>query len=235
MRILGVIPARGGSKSVPRKNIKLIAGKPLIAWTIESSKDAGLSRLVLSTDDEEIAAVGREYGVEVPFMRPAELATDKAYQIPGIQWAVGECEKTDGRYDAVMMLQPTAPMRTQGDIIKAIKLFKEDETLDSVISLTPASEFPERMKYLDEDGNIEDPLFCEKVENQSRQELRPIFEKNGAIYLTRRDVLMETGSLKGKKSKGLIITQKRSVNIDTPFEFMLADIIMSQFDWQSWE
>ena len=235
MRILGVIPARGGSKSVPRKNIKEIGGKPLIAWTIEASKDVGLSRVVLSTDDEEIAKVGREYGVEVPFMRPNELATDKAYQIPGIQWAVGECEKTDGKYDAIMMLQPTAPMRTKGDILKAIELFKSDPSLDSVISLTPAAEYPERMKYLDEEGNIEDPPFCEKVENQSRQELRPIYEKNGAIYVTKRDVLMETGSLKGKKSKALIVTQKRSVNIDTPFEFMLADIIMSQFDWQNWE
>lgn len=234
MKVLGVIPARGGSKTVPRKNIKMLAGKPLIAWTIESAHGSKLNRTVLSTDDTEIAEVGRSFGVDVPFMRPAELATDLANSVPMMQHAVNECEKTDGRYDAIMMLQPTAPMRTSGDIDNALAILENEPDIDAVITLTRAAEYPERMKYLDENSLIVDPPFCEAYENQPRQELRQVYEKNGAIYLTRRDILMNRNSFKGDRCKALLVTEQRSVNIDTPFQFMIADMLMSNFDWKNW-
>jgi CMP-N,N'-diacetyllegionaminic acid synthase len=234
MKVLGIIPARGGSKTVPRKNIKDLAGKPLIAWTIEAAKASNLTRTILTTDDEEIANVGRQFGVDVPFMRPAELATDLANAVPVMQHALRECEKTDGEYDAIMMLQPTAPMRTTGDINKALEMLMNDKSIDAVISLTRAAEYPERMKYLDEDGNIVDPPFCEAYENQPRQELRQVYEKNGAIYLTRRDVILNRNSFKGSKCKALLVTEQRSVNIDTPFQFMIAEMLMKNFDWKNW-
>lgn len=234
MRVLGVIPARGGSKSIPLKNIKLLAGKPLIAWTIEAAKESKLYRTILSTDSDEIAKMGRSLGVDVPFTRPSELATDTANAIPVIQHALKECEKLDGKYDAVMMLQPTTPMRLSSDITKAIDYLYEHSNIDSVISITPASEYPERMKYLDKDGNIEHPPFCEAYENQPRQELRPVYERNGAIYLTRRNVLVNQNSFSGSKSYGMIVTKWRSVNIDTPFDFEIADLIMKNFNWINW-
>lgn len=234
MKVLGVIPARGGSKSVPRKNIKMLAGKPLIAWSIEAAHQSQLTRTILSTDDEEIAEVGRKFGVDVPFMRPAELATDLAHSVPVMQHALRECEKTDGPYDALMMLQPTAPMRLAKDIDQALEILKTNGSLDAVITLTNACEPPERMKYLDEEGLLVDPPFCEAYENQPRQELRPIFEKNGSIYLMHRPILMERNSFKGDRCHGLFIPQKRSPNIDTHFDFMIAEILMSQFDWKSW-
>jgi CMP-N,N'-diacetyllegionaminic acid synthase len=234
MKILGVIPARGGSKGVPRKNIKLLAGKPLIAWTIEAALNSNLTRVVLSTEDEEIAQIARKLGVEVPFMRPPELAIDSANQIPGMQWVLNECEKTDGEYDAIMMLQPTAPMKISSDINSAIEMLEKNLSADAVISLTYPSEYPERMKYIDEEGVIIDPPFCEAYENQSRQELKPIYQKNGSIYLTRRSVLIEKNSFKGAKCLALIVPESRSINIDTPFQFMIADLLMKTHNWKTW-
>lgn len=234
MRILGVIPARGGSKSVPKKNIKMLAGRPLIAWSIEVANQSKLTRVILSTDSEEIADIGRHEGADVPFIRPSYLATDTANAVPVMQHAIKECEKSDGKYDFVMMLQPTSPMRLTKDIDCAINYLSEHSVVDSVITLTTASEYPQRMKYLDEEGMIEHPPFCEAYENQPRQELRPIYQKNGSIYLTRRDVLMNQNSFLGSKSYGLFITEKRSANIDTMFDFEIADLIMKNFEWRKW-
>src|SRR3989338_7151887 len=127
MRILGIIPARGGSKSVPRKNIKELGGKPLIGWTIDAAKASGvLDRIILTTDDNEIAGVGKQSGVEVPFMRPKELAEDKTPTLPVLQHAV-EWLKEHERYypDAVMLLQPTAPFRQAEHIEDAVTLFEQ--------------------------------------------------------------------------------------------------------------
>ena len=223
MKTLAIIPARGGSKGVKGKNIKPLAGKPLIAYTIEAALASRLSRVILSTDSEAIARVGREFGVEVPFIRPAELATDRAKAIPVIQHALHFLEQQETEhFDAVMMLQPTTPFRTQKDIDTALQLL-EDSGADSVISVIDVEgHHPARMKYLNEEGYLVDPDFCEAYENQPRQELPPMYLRNGAIYLTRRDTLLQ-GSFKGKNCKALIMPQERSVNIDTEFDFAMAE------------
>lgn len=231
MRTLGVIPARGGSKAVPRKNVVPIAGKPLIAWTVEAARASQLTRTIVSTDDEEIARVAEAAGADVPFVRPAELATDAARAIPVLQHAVTACEATDGAYDAIMMLQPTSPMRLARDIDAGIALLAGDASADAVISVVPVGgHHPARMKYL-EDGVLVDPPFCEQVENQPRAELRPMYIRSGAIYLVRRAVVMERGSLKGERCLGLVLPQERSVNIDTPFDVELASWLMARSGW----
>ena len=218
MKMLGVIPARGGSKGVPGKNKKLMAGQPLIAYTIKATLPAGITKLIVSTDDEEIADIARKHRAEVPFMRPPELASDTAKSIDVAKHAFHFMEQRDKvQYDAIMLLQPTAPFRTTEDIQKAIEILTTTGA-DSVISVVNVEgHHPARMKYIEE-GKLIDPPFCEAYENQNRQELRPMYIKNGAIYLTRRETFLKD-SYKGNDCRALVMPMERSVNIDTLHEF----------------
>lgn len=231
MRILGVIPARGGSKGIPRKNVTLLHGKPLLVWTIEAALLSTITHAIVSTDDEEIARVAREHGIEAPFKRPSNLADDSARVIPVLQHALTYMEREHEAFDALMMLQPTSPMRTSRDIDSAIALLSADPTADSVISVVSVGGYhPARMKYL-ENNLLIDPPFVEMYENQPRAELRPMYIRNGAIYLVRRDTLMCYNSLKGNRCVGLILPAHRSVNIDTPFDMEFATWLMSKPNW----
>jgi len=228
MKVLGIIPARGGSKGVPGKNIKHLAGKPLIAYSIDASKDSGLSKLIVSTDDEQIADVARGLGADVPFLRPDFLASDTAKSLDVSRHALLTMEKCDNvQYDAIMLLQPTTPFRTTEDINQAIELLLANPDADSVISVVDVQgHHPARMKYLEE-GILIDPPFCEAYENQNRQELRPMYIRNGAIYLTKRDTLLNN-SYKGNKCLGLVMSSARSSNIDTLFDFKLAEWLFKE-------
>lgn len=226
MRVLGVIPARGGSKGVPKKNIKPLGGKPLIGYTIDAGAASKLlTDCIVSTDSEEIAEVSRSLGANVPFIRPDNLATDQAKAIPVIQHALEEMEQRTGKvYDAVLMLQPTTPFRTGADIDEAITILQETGS-DSVISVVDVEgHHPARMKFL-RDGKLIDPPYCEAYENQPRQELESMYLRNGAIYLTRREVLMNN-SFKGQDCRALIMDTTRSVNIDTPLDFAYAGFLL---------
>lgn len=228
MKILGIIPARGGSKGVHKKNIQHLGPKPLIAYTIEAAQQATqLHAFIVSTDDEEIAKVAESAGADVPFIRPKGLATDSARAIPVLQHALTEMENRHQiTYDAILMLQPTTPFRTSADIDQAVVLLKKNDA-DSVISVVDVQgHHPARMKYL-EQGQLIDPDFCETYENQPRQELRPMYLRNGAIYLTRRETLLNN-SLKGNKCMALIMDSARSVNIDTPADFSYAEYLLNQ-------
>lgn len=222
MKILGIVPARGGSKGVPGKNIRPLAGKPLIVHTLEAAHASGLAQVIVTTDDPSIAAVARAAGGSVPFVRPAELATDTAKSIDVALHALQAMEQREGmRYDAIMLLQPTTPFRTTGDIDQAISLLEHNPEADSVISVVDVEAFhPARMKYMEGDRLI-DPPFCEAYENQNRQELRPMFIRNGAIYLTRRKTLLAK-SYKGDVCMGLVMPNERSINIDTLHDFEYA-------------
>src|SRR2546430_4022808 len=176
MRVLGLIPARGGSKGVPRKNLCVIAGKPLLEYTAVAALDAHrLSRIVLSTEDEEIAEVGRHYGVEVPFLRPKALAQDTTPMLPVVQHALRMLTAAGDRFDAVCLLQPTNPLRRASDIDQAIGLL-ERTGADSVISFVEVGDtHPARMKYLTAEGRVIDPPFAEEVEGQRRQDLPQLY------------------------------------------------------------
>jgi CMP-N-acetylneuraminic acid synthetase len=224
MRVLGIVTARGGSKGIPRKNICLLAGKPLLQYTADAALAAQrITRVVLSTDNSEIAEVGRKCGLEVPFLRPPELALDDTSTIPVLQDVVRRLEAAGDRYDAVLTLQPTNPLRRPSDIDGAIELL-ERSGADSVISFVDAGErHPARMKFIDAEGRVTDPPFAEQFEGQRRQELPKLFLREGSIYLTRRDVLMNQNSMKGRDCRAWIIPEDRACNIDTPFDLFLAE------------
>ena len=222
MRVLGIIPARGGSKGIPGKNIRPLGGKPLLAWTAEAALAARrLSRVVLTTDDEKIAEVGRVCGLEVPFLRPADLAMDDTPTLPVLQHAVSELESRGDRFDAVCLLQPTSPFRRSGDIDGCIELL-ETESLDAVVSVLPVppEHNPHWVYFRDGDGLLR-LATGEDQPIPRRQELPPAFHRDGAVYVTRRDVLME-GSLYGKRLGGYL-ADSRSVNLDTPADWEKAE------------
>ena len=227
MRVLGIVTARGGSKGIPGKNIRPICGKPLLQYTAETALAAKrLTRVVLNTDDEEIAAVGRRCGLDVPFMRPPELAKDDTPHVPVLQDVVRKLEQAGEKYDAILTLQPTNPLRLPSDIDGAIELL-EKTGADSVISFVPVGEkHPARMKFIDDDGRVIDPPFAEKFEGQRRQDLQKLFLREGSIYLTRRDVLMIHNSLKGRDCRAWIIPEDRACNIDTPFDLFLVEQLL---------
>jgi len=227
--VLAIIPARGGSKGIPRKNIVPLHGRPLIAYTIECAIQAAcFEHVVVSTDDQEIKEISLKYGAEVPFMRPEELATDEAGAIPMMQHTVRESEAFYGKtFEIIAMLQPTSPLKTPEDIRGAITKLVENRQADGIISVVDVGAYhPARMKYLEGDVLI-DPPFAEAYENQPRQELRPMFIRNGAIYACRRPVLMEKNSFKGDLCLAWIMPPERSVNIDTVEDLELAQRIIS--------
>lgn len=224
MRTLGIITARGGSKGIPRKNITPLWGRPMLAYTVGAARRAArLTRTILSTEDEEIAAVGRRWGADVPFMRPFELSLDTTPTLPVLQDAIRRLEADGQVYDAVMILQPTSPLRLSTDIDGAIELL-ERTGADSVIAFVNVGEkHPARMKFVDADGRVSDPPFAEAFEGQRRQELPPLYLREGSIYLSRRDVIMKQNSIKGRDCRAWIVPAERTCNIDTPIDLFLAE------------
>ncbi len=224
MKVLGIIPARGGSKGVRRKNIKILNGKPLIEYTINSAINSELSRIIVSTDDIEISNFANSLNIETPFKRPANLSSDQASSLDVAIHGLLETEKIDNiKYDAVMLLQPTTPFRTKDDINSAIEIIRNNN-VDSVISVVNVGgNHPARMKYI-KNNRLIDPPFCEIVENQNRQELEPMYIRNGAIYLTKRSVLLNK-SFKGQDSYAYVMSENTSVNIDTQKDFDYANWI----------
>lgn len=229
-KILAVIPARGGSKGVARKNVRPICGKPLIVYTIETALAARhiLDRIIVSTDDEEIAAIARQSGADVPFMRPPELAGDQTPTLPVLQHAVNFIETAeDLTLDWVLLLQPTTPLRIVEDIETSINLTRQNRC-DSVISVVQVfAEHPIFMKRIENNRLL---AYClEEKEGTRRQDIGPpAYMKNGAIYLTRRDVLMENDSIWGNVIQPYVMPPERSVNIDNEIDLKLAEVLISQ-------
>ena len=228
MKILGIIPARGGSKGVPRKNIKNLGNIPLIGHTITAALESNLYKLVVSTEDAEIAEISLKLGANVPFTRPIQLAQDNSSSIDVAINALLETEKIyNEQYDAIMMLQPTTPFRNKNDINNSIDILINNSHADSVISVVNVEgHHPARMKYISNNILI-DPDFCEKHENQNRQELVPMYIRNGAIYLTKRNILLQN-SLKGHKSYAYIMPLERSINIDNQNDFDYAKWLLQK-------
>lgn len=229
-KILAIIPARGGSKGVPRKNIRLVGGKPLIAYSIEAAKAVGdlFHRVIVSTDDPEIAEISKTYGAEVPFLRPENLGDDKMPMVPVLQHAVNFIEEQDQiKLDWVFLLQPTAPMRTPEDIRAAIQIAQEGSS-DSVISVVQVfAVHPILMKKID--GNRLLPFCIEEKEGTRRQDYQPAaYMRNGSIYLTRRDVIMNDGSIWGKEICPYVMPEERSLNIDSEQDLKLVDLALTE-------
>jgi len=227
MFILGVIPARGGSKRIPRKNIKLMAGKPLIACSILEAQKSKLNDVVVSTDDKNISIISEHYDCTV-INRPDELAQDTSPTPPVILHAVREYEQLTGIHvNAVMTLQVTSPLRTYVDINNAIEVFENNDSLISVIevfenndSLISVMEGVHPVKSYDHNGK---PFFESELLDRSKH--KKCYTRNGAIFITRRD-LLETGRLMGDSPIFYEMPKSRSLDVDDEDDFMMVEAIL---------
>jgi len=232
VNILAIIQARGGSKSIPKKNIKLLAGKPMIAWTIEEAKRSKLlTRVIVSTDDEEIAQIAKQHGAEVPFMRPAEFAQDLSTSLDVNLHALEWLEKNENYVpDVVVMLPPTAPLRTAEDIDKAVEILLKSPDADSVKPLIEAAKHP--YKALKVDGEFVEPFFSKEITGHDepydlpRQLFPKSYVYSGALQAMWRKTLTEKKSLTGRKAKYFLMKPDDCINIDSPAEFELAEILL---------
>lgn len=224
-KTLGVITARGGSKGIPGKNIKLLCEKPLIAYTIEAALASRfLTKCIVSTDSKEIAEISKKYGVDVPFLRPTELAQDKSRSMAVVQHALNWLKQNQGEeYDYLMILQPTSPLRTARDIDECIKKII-DTKADSVMSMVELTNFSlEKIKKIKDDVILPfDDNNQEGKQSIPRQFLDKAYRRNSAIYLTKVDLIMK-GDLFGKISRPYIMPMERSVDINEPADLELAE------------
>ena len=224
--VLAVVPARGGSRGVPRKNIRVLGGHPLLAYTIAAGRaSTRVTDLVVSTEDPEIADVARSYGADV-IERPNELATDEAPTAPVIQHAIERVEQATGRtYDYILTLQPTTPFRRGWDIDAAVDLLEAtpnpDASVTSVARIFDAH--PVRVKRLD--GDRLRPYIAGDDLPTRRQDLPPAYLRNGAIYLAHRHTVIG-GSVWGSPEIPYEMPPERSVNIDEPLDFLLAEAVV---------
>jgi CMP-N-acetylneuraminic acid synthetase len=225
MRLVGVILARGGSKRLPGKNIRPLHGKPLIAYTIEAALGApSLARVIVSTDDPAIAQVARDCGAEVPFLRPAALATDQSSSLDALAHAVDALEQADAPVDAVVLLQPTSPFRTARHIEDAVRLFR-DTGVDTVTAVSAAPVHP--YYCWREQGDEIAPYFSRREVAMERLDLPPALVENGAIYVVRR-TLLRSGSLYGARIAGYQIDPAAALDIDTAEDFARAEAVMTE-------
>ena len=228
--ILGLITARGASRGIPRKNIVPLAGKPLLIYTAEASlASERLTRVVLSTDDDEIVKIGEEAGIEVPFRRPAKLSTDVSSSLDVAQHAVSWLEKNDGwRADAVMILQPTSPLRKTEHIDRAIEIMEENQA-DTVVSVieVPHNFNPYSVMQL-ENGWLKDFITNEvKFDRYRRQDKPKLYARNGpAVLLTRYETLMLKNTFYGEHIAPLFMSEEDSFDIDVPLDVDLVEWLM---------
>lgn len=224
-RVLGLIPARAGSKGVPGKNIKLLAGKPLISYTIEAAKASGIfDFLVVSTDGEEIAAAAVKAGAEVPFIRPPELATDNAKGIDVLYHAMDWCEENNKDFDWVMLLQPTSPLRSSEDILNACGIMQKRRA-KVIVSVCEAEDHPWWCNTLSREHSMDNFLRPE-ITRANRQDLPAYYKINGAIYLAEWNFINQRGSWYGPHTYAYVMPQERSLDIDSPIDFELAGVMI---------
>lgn len=217
--VLAIIPARGGSKGVPRKNIRELGGKPLIAWTIEEAKKSKyIDRLILSSDDQEIIEVAKSFGCEVPFVRPAELALDET---PGIEPVLHAIEMLPG-YDIVVLLQATSPFRKVEDIDGCIRHCMDSDAT-ATVSVTEVEQNPYWMYTIDTAGKMA-PLILKDTFYTRRQDLPAVYILNGAIYVARSEWLCKQKTFMAEKTLGFVMPQDRSTDIDTEFDLTMLNL-----------
>lgn len=236
MNILGLIPARGGSKSIPQKSIYPLHGKPLMYYTIRAAKDSRLiTRLVLSTDDPEMAAVGKKYGAEVPFMRPKKLAADTTPDLPVFKHTLQWLEKNEGyRPDIIVQLRPTSPFKSGADIDRAVQLLIDNPRADSVRSISIPAQTPFKMLTIGKHGLLRPLLpkafpevFRKYKEpfNTPRQALPAIWEYSGYIDVLRWATIMKKNSMSGSKALPFTTEEWRNLDIDSMRELQYAEIL----------
>jgi CMP-N,N'-diacetyllegionaminic acid synthase len=226
--MLALIPARGGSKGLPGKNIRPLLGKPLMAYSIEAAlKAASVSRVIVSTDTEDIAEVARACGAEVPFLRPAELATDTALALDNYVYTLNRLSSEGGaKIEELIVLLPTTPLRNAADIDAAIALFRSKQA-DSVISYFEAPHPVQWYRFIDDAGVIRS-VFPEGDRLANRQKERIAYLPNGAIYIFKSDLLIKQQTYYSDRTFPYIMPAERSVDIDNLFDFELAEFLLTR-------
>lgn len=224
LRVLGLVPARGGSRGVPRKNVRPLAGRPLLQWTTDAAlAAASLARVVVSTEDAEVAALAVACGAEVPFARPAALAGDDTPMLAVVRHAVAALERLDDRYDAVCLLQPTCPMRRAADIDACVAALAAG-TADAVVTVrrVPHTYHPAWTFARGADGMLTPSLGPGHAPTPRRQDLPAAYHRDGAVYVTRRAALAGPGGLYGARTLGVELPGPPGVNIDDPADWAEA-------------
>jgi N-acylneuraminate cytidylyltransferase len=229
-----LIPARGGSKSIPRKNIKLLDGVPLIAYSIAAGLQAqSISRVIVSTDDEEIAAIARKWGGEVPFMRPADLAEDDTPDLPVFQHALRWLKDNEGvTPDVVVHLRPTTPIRPPDCIDEAVRILLDEEQADSVRAVVSSGQNPFKMWRIDPDGQMNPLMSGEFSEpyNMPRQQLPATYWQTGHVDAARYETIMAKDSMTGQAIHPLILDQGYTIDIDMLQEWDYAEWLVSRLE-----
>lgn len=225
--MLAIIPARGGSKGIPRKNIKMLCDKPLIAYTIEAAiASKSIDRIVLSTDDPEIAKTSSKYDIDIPFMRPKELAQDDSLAIDNYIYTIERLNKElDNNYEEFVVLLPTVPLRTSKDIDKSIELFSQ-KNADSVISCVALDHPIEWIFDIDNNGVIKRNNKVDIKKMMNRQESKPSYIPNGAVFVFKYSLLKEKYSYYSEKTYAYVMPPERSVDIDTESDFKFAEFLI---------
>jgi N-acylneuraminate cytidylyltransferase/CMP-N,N'-diacetyllegionaminic acid synthase len=227
INVVAIIPARGGSKGLPDKNIKFLAGKPMIAWTIEAALSCKvIERVFVSTEDRDIASIAQKYGAEAPFLRPKKLASDTSSSVDvaihTLQWLE---ESEHFKPDFLLLLQPTSPLRTAKDIHETIEL-QARHNADAIISVCQTPHPPHWIMRFASDGSLV-PYFG-TPEVSRRQDAKPAYQLNGANYLVRTEILVNQKTFFPKNTFGYIMPFNRSIDIDTAWDFQLADLILKE-------
>lgn len=229
MRVLGLIPARGGSKGIPRKNLRPLGGRPLLAWTAETALAAGgLARVVLSTEDAEIAAVGCSLGLDVPFVRPAALATDRTPMRDVVRHALRALDDAGDAFDAVCLLQPTVPFRTPA-LVDACIARLEAVDADAVITVRRVPErYNPHWVYLEDEEELLAISTGAESPIARRQDLPPAYHRDGSVYVIRREVVTDGATFLGRRVAGLVNDDDVAVNIDEPTDWALAERVLAE-------
>ncbi len=227
-KVLAIVPARGGSKRLPGKNRLVLNNKPLIAWTIEAGLNSSyVDRLIVSTDDQEIANISKEWGAEIPFIRPQELASDKATTVDTIMHAIKSVENSVESYDYILLLQPTSPLRTAKHIDEAVELMIE-KGADSIVGVTEVPHPIEWSNTLPDNLSMDDFINKESYFTRS-QDFPKRYQINGAIYLIKKGSLLSSGRMISESNSFAYIMDKQySVDIDDEFDFILAESLFKK-------
>ena len=226
--VLAIVPARSGSKGVPGKNIRALAGRSLLEHTAKAAQGSGvIDRMVLTTDSEEIASVGRRAGLEVPFMRPSSLALDETPMLPVVRHAVGEISRGGWTPEFIVLLQPTSPLRTPDHIRNAVAMLRSSGA-DSVVTVVelPKHLSPDYVMRIDE--GVLKPFLPEGAVVARRQDARPAYSRDGTVYAFRRDTLDRFGTIYGKDCRPLIVDSEDSLSIDSQADWDTAERILSE-------
>lgn len=225
MKVLSIIPARGGSKGVKDKNIRTLAGKPLIAYAIECAKDSKLvNEIVVSTESETIIEVVKPYNVKI-INRPPDLAQDHSPIPPVMIHALQELEKQGQYYDLIILLQVTSPIRTGKDIDNVISMFIDDTNLEGVISVVELNDIhPARMYNIDSEKWMK--VLIENGEDLRRQDLTPVFFRNGCIYAIRKGILIDKKTVMPKNKKAYIMPSSHLLNIDSERDVLIGEVMI---------